>query len=143
MLPPGEPPAAAQLSVPLPLFVNTPLALAGQPEMPVVGGKPVALVSVKLDGVPPAPLNVTNAPALPTLTARAVNTPVPVVVVEGAAPAPPPIISAFAVNAAELAQVEPLEKYGMPPEVPATVNASVPLVVTGEPPTEIRPPVKV
>ena len=31
-----------------------------------------------LDGVPRAPLNVTNAPAEPTLTAKAVNTPVPV-----------------------------------------------------------------
>lgn len=29
-------------------------------------------------GVPSAPLNVTNAPAEPTFTARAVNTPVPV-----------------------------------------------------------------
>lgn len=29
-------------------------------------------------GVPSAPLNVTNAPAEPTLTAKAVNTPVPV-----------------------------------------------------------------
>ena len=70
-------PAAAQLSVPLPLFVNTPLELAGQPEMPVVGGKPVALVSVRLDGVPPAPLNSTGAPAEPTLTAKAVAMPVP------------------------------------------------------------------
>ena len=31
-----------------------------------------------LEGVPSAPLNVTNAPAEPTLTAKAVNTPVPV-----------------------------------------------------------------
>jgi hypothetical protein len=29
------------------------------------------------DGVPPAPLKVTNAPALPTLTPSAVTTPVP------------------------------------------------------------------
>jgi hypothetical protein len=71
---------------------GTPLALAGQPEMPVVGGRPVALVSVKLDGVPPAPLNVTNAPALPTLTARAVNTPVPGTVTPNV-PAPPEVVT--------------------------------------------------
>ena len=37
----------------------------------------------------------------------------------------------------------PLLKYGMPPDVPATVSASVPEVVIGEPPTETMPPVKV
>ena len=45
-------PAAAQDSVPLPLFVSTPLALAGQPLMPVVGGKPVQFVRVPDAGVP-------------------------------------------------------------------------------------------
>ena len=43
-------------------------------------GNPVTLVSVPLDGVPNAPLNVTKAPALPTFTPNAVKTPVPVVV---------------------------------------------------------------
>lgn len=71
------PPAAPQLSVPEPLFVSTPAAFAGQPEIPVVGGRPVAFVSVKLEGVPPAPLNNTIAPAEPVLTANAVATPVP------------------------------------------------------------------
>ena len=47
------------------------------PETPVEIGKPVALVSVPPDGVPNAPPLTTNAPALPTLTARAVATPVP------------------------------------------------------------------
>jgi len=64
-----------------------------------------------------------------TLLPRAVNTPVPVVVVDGAAPAPPPITIAFAANAAELAQVDPLEKYGIPPDVPAIVNAGVDVAV--------------
>ena len=36
------------------------------------------LVRLPLLGVPSAPLNVTNAPAEPTFTARAVRTPVPV-----------------------------------------------------------------
>ena len=47
------------------------------------------------------------------------------------------------VSAADDAQADELEKYGMPPDVPATVKASVPLVVTGDPPTETIPPVKV
>lgn len=111
------------------------------PLTPVEIGSPVALVSVPDEGVPSAPLNVTNAPAEPTLTPSAVRTPVPVVVVEGAAPAPPPITIALAASAAELAQVEELEKYGTPPEVPATVRARVPDAVIGEPLTEIRPPV--
>lgn len=42
----------------------------------------------------------------------------------GAAPAPPPITGAFDVSAAELAQVDVLEKYGTPPDVPATVKAA-------------------
>jgi hypothetical protein len=47
----------------------------------------------------------------------------------------------LAANAADDAQVEPLEKYGMPPDVPATVKAKVPDVVIGDPDTEINPPV--
>jgi hypothetical protein len=44
------------------------------------------------------------------LTPNAVSTPVPVVVVDGAVPAPPPIISALAVSAALDAHVEVAEK---------------------------------
>ena len=44
----------------------------------LLGLIPVQLVRLPLLGVPSAPLNVTNAPAEPTLTARAVSTPVPV-----------------------------------------------------------------
>ena len=102
----------------------------------------VQFVRVPLDGVPRAPLNNTIAPAEPVLTPKAVTTPVPVVVVLGAAPAPPPIIKAFADNRVDVAHVDVLEKYGIPPEVPATVSANVPEVVMGEPETEIKPPVK-
>jgi hypothetical protein len=66
---------------------------------------------------------------------------VPVVTVNGAAPAPPPTIKAFAVNKAEEAQADDVLKYGTPPDVPATVSAKVPEVVMGEPETEIKPPV--
>ena len=47
--------------------------------MPVndVVGSPVAFVSIKEVGVPPAPLNRTGAPAEPVLTARAAAMPVP------------------------------------------------------------------
>ena len=70
-----------------------------------------------------------------------VKTPVPVVVVAGATPAPPPITSALAASAELVAQVVPLEKYGTPPLVPATVRARVPELVIGEPATETIPPV--
>jgi hypothetical protein len=42
------------------------------------------------------------------------------------------------VSAAELAQVVPLEKYGIPPDVPAIVNAGVVVAVA----TETMPPVQ-
>lgn len=67
-----------------------------------------------------------------------VRAPVAVVVVAGAAPAPPPITSALAAKAADVAQVDALEKYGTPPEVPATVNAGVVVPVA----TDTTPPVK-
>ena len=95
------------------------------PETPVEIGNPVALVNVPLVGVPSAPPLTTNAPADPVLTPRAVTTPVPVVVVAGAAPAPPPITSALAASAALDAHALPLLKYGIPPLVPAIVNAGV------------------
>ena len=71
---------------------------------------PVRLVTVPPDGVPKAPPLTTNAPAVPVFTPRAVTTPVPVVVVAGATPAPPPITKALAANAADVAQVDALEK---------------------------------
>lgn len=71
------------------------------------------------------------------LIPSAVTTPVPVVMVAGVAPAPPPTTSAFAARTPELAQVLALEKYGMPPDVPATVKAGVVVGVA----TEIKPPV--
>ena len=43
----------------------------------MVSGRPVALVRVSPEGVPPAPPRTTGAPAEPTLIARAVATPVP------------------------------------------------------------------
>jgi hypothetical protein len=55
----------------------------------------------------------------------------------GAAPAPPPSTKSPAGSAAEVAHVDALEKYGIPPEVPATVNAGVVVDVA----TEIKPPV--
>ena len=93
------------------------------PVTPVVRGNPVAFVSVPLSGVPNAPPLTTNAPAVPVLTPRAVRTPVPVVVVEGATPAPPPITTALAASSPEDERTVPELKYGTPPlvVVPATV----------------------
>jgi hypothetical protein len=70
-----------------------------------------------------------------------VVTPTPVVIVDGATPTPPPTIMELAASVELEVQVDGLEKYGTPPDVPATVNASVPVVVTGEPETAIKPPV--
>jgi hypothetical protein len=142
------------VNVAVPLPVGTPLAVFAlfpsavatpvpRPDTPVDIGKPVALVRVPLLGVPRAPPLTTKEPAVPVFTPKAVTTPVPVVVVAGAAPAPPPKTIELAANAAEVAQVVPLEKYGIPPLVPATVRAKVPLVVMGEPATETIPPVNV
>ena len=87
-----------------------PFATDKVPVTPVERGKPVAFVRVPEDGVPNAPPLTTKAPAEPTAVPSAVTTPVPVVVVDGATPAPPPITKAFAARAAEDAHVEALEK---------------------------------
>jgi hypothetical protein len=76
----------------------------------LIDAVPVRLVTVPLDGVPNAPPLTTKAPALPVLTPNAVTTPVPVVVVAGATPAPPPMTKAFAANVADDAQVLADEK---------------------------------
>lgn len=86
------------------------MAIGNVPVTPVVKGNPVTLVSVPESGVPKAPPLTTNAPAVPTLVPKAVRTPVPVGVVDGAVPAPPPITIAFAVNAPELAHPVEEEK---------------------------------
>ena len=84
------------------LFVP-PLAIGRVPVTPVVKGNPVALLKVPDDGVPRAPPLTTTAPAVPTFTPNAVVTPVPVVIVDGATPAPPPTTKELAVKALELA----------------------------------------
>lgn len=94
----GPPEPVALLARPVATPVPRPLT-------PVEMGNPVAFVSVPLEGVPSAPPFTTKAPAVPVFTPRAVRTPVPVVVVAGATPAPPPMTREFATNAAELAQV--------------------------------------
>jgi len=70
-------PRAVATPVPKDVMPVPPLATGSVPVTPVVRGRPVALVSVPLDGVPNAPPLTTKAPAEPTLTAKAVATPVP------------------------------------------------------------------
>ena len=67
--------------------VNAPVLAVVAPTVPLIliEAVPVRLVTVPLEGVPKAPLNVTNAPAEPTLTPKAVATPVPNAVI----PVPP------------------------------------------------------
>jgi len=92
--------------------------------VPVLSDDPVFHVGA------PAPPEIRSWPDVPVLANET-----------GAAPAPPPRTRAYCVRAAEDAHVEEELKYGMPPEVPATVNANVPEVVIGEPATEMIPPV--
>lgn len=80
------PPVAAQLSVPLPLFVRTPEAFAGQPDMPVTSGNPVAFVRTSADGVPSAGVTSVGEVANTTL-------PLPVVAVTESVPAPPDVVT--------------------------------------------------
>ena len=63
----------------LPTEVIAPVKLALVVTVPAVrpAAVPVRLVATPEDGVPRAPLKVTKAPAVPTLTPRAVATPVP------------------------------------------------------------------
>jgi hypothetical protein len=111
--------------------VLTPKAVATpvpRPDTPVLIGNPVAFVNVADEGVPNA--GVTNVgdvantipPEPVTFCPSAVTTPVPVNVVEGAAPAPPPIIIELAAKTADEDQADELLKYGMPPDVPVTAN---------------------
>ena len=69
--------------------VKAPVVGVVAPTVPLmlIDAVPVRLVTVPLDGVPSAPPLTTNAPAVSVLTPRAVSTPVPVVVVDGADPA--------------------------------------------------------
>lgn len=59
--------------------VNVPVDGVVAPTVPLmlIDAVPVRFVTVPLDGVPNAPLNVTNDPAEPIFTAKAVATPVP------------------------------------------------------------------
>ena len=86
-----------------------PFATGNVPVTPVDRGSPVRFVAVPEDGVPKAPPFTTKAPEEPVFTPSAVTTPVPVVIVLGATPAPPPIIRAFADKAEELASVPDAE----------------------------------
>lgn len=81
------------------------------------------------DRIPPA------VPDNPTVKVEPVN--VKFALVLGAAPAPPPKTTEVDARSAEDAHVDALEKYGIPPEVPATVSAGVVVGVA----TEIKPPV--
>ena len=95
-------------------------------------------------GAVPCPIwkNPAALPVAPVVTEPAVlilsllSTVIPVTV--GEDPAPPPFISVLTVHAADDAHVLALPKYGMPPLVPATVNAGVVVGLA----TDIKPPVK-
>ena len=70
-------PRAVATPVPKDVIPVPPLATGNVPVTPVVNERPEQFVNVPLEGVPNAPPLTTNAPAEPTLMARAVATPVP------------------------------------------------------------------
>jgi len=75
-------------------------------------------------------------PALPMTKLGEVYT--KLALVSGAVAAPPPRTTPVDASSAEDAHVDAEEKYGIPPDVPATVSAGVVVGVA----TEIKPPVK-
>ena len=110
-------PVCDAIAVALPVEVIGPVRFALVVTVPAVSpdAVPVRLVAVPLLGVPSAPPLVTNAPAVPTLMASAVRTPVPGAV-KLYAPAPVraikpvlanPVMLSSAVPLAELAAVPP------------------------------------
>ena len=120
------------------------VAQVPSPRQNVVLDAPVPLFKLATGRFPDTSAVNETAPNVGAPDALPCNTVVVVPVlfnVLGATPAPPPITKAFAFNAALDAQVVPLEKYGIPPLVPATVKANVPDVVIGLPATETIPPV--
>ena len=113
----------------------------------VVIGDPATEISPPVNVSPtlvtvPVPVTVFHVGSAPVFAVRTWPV-VPLAIVAGAVPAPPPMTTPWAAKAALVAQVDALEKYGIPPEFPATVKASVPAVVMGEPETVRRPPVNV
>jgi len=127
--PPGDPPPPAGVAQDPSPRQNVVLE-APVPLFKLVTGKLPVTSAVKLTAPnvgAPAALPCSTVVVVPRLASGA-----------GAAPAPPPTIRAYCVNAPELAQVEALEKYGIPPDVPAMVNAGVVVAVA----TDTMPPVQ-
>jgi hypothetical protein len=113
------------LLAPVPPFASatTPVTLAAVPEVFwfSVG---ISLAAIARNAGAPAVAN----KACVTVESAAVTL--------GGAPVPPPSTTPFAASTPDEAHVAAEEKYGIPPLVPATVNAGV---VVGEA-TEIKPP---
>ena len=142
--------------LPEPVEVVTPvppLATGNVPVTPVDKGKPVKLVAVPPEGVPNAPPFTTGAPAVPTLTAKAVATPVPspetpveigrpVALVKVALVGVPNIgvtnvgLVDNTVLPVPVEVVTPVPPLATGNAVPDKVIANVPLVVIGEPATD-------
>lgn len=140
-VPVGADPLEAAVIKPLALTVM--LAYVNEPTLEFTVAKVKALepevvasplISDAVKGLPPRTMPVSVLPvavppfAMGTTENEAV----------GAEPAPPPSTKSPAGKTAEDAHVDAEEKYGIPPEVPATVSAGVVVGVA----TEIKPPVK-
>jgi hypothetical protein len=123
------------------------------PVTPVVSGKPVAFVNVPLDGVPNTPPLTNGDPAVPTLTASALATPVPKpeIPVETGKPVALVRVTLVGVPKTGVTSVGLVDKTVLPEPVlvvvpvpplttgnavPESVTANVPDVVMGLPATD-------
>ena len=121
---PAEPtltPKAVATPEPKAVIPVPPLATASVPVTPVDKGRPVAFVSVPLEGVPNAPPLTTTEPTEPTLTPKAVATLVPKPEIPVDTGKPVALVSVTALGVPRLGVVrDGLAAKTMPPE-PVTV----------------------
>jgi hypothetical protein len=110
------------------------LKTTGLVAVPATAGAVIVALPLVLPVNDRMPLDV---PAKPTVNVAEAVAHVNCVSVNGAVPAPPPMTNPVEASTAEDAHVVALLKYGIPPDVPATVSAGVVVGVA----TEIKPPV--
>ncbi len=125
------PPEVKEVS-PVPPFV-----VASVPVTPVERGKPVALVKVPDDGVPRAPPLATNAPAVPTLTARAVATLVPSPEIPVDTGSPVALVRVTEVGVPRIGVTSVGEVFNTTEPVPVLVVTPVPPLATGSVPVTL------
>lgn len=123
----------------LPTDVTSPVRLAFVVTFPAVNPEavPVMLVPVRDEGVPPAPLNKTGAPAVPTLIASAAPTPVPSPVIEPTAGVTVVLLAAVISPFALTVKVQAAVALPKEPTFALTVARVIAFVLLAEPSKEL------